>query len=304
MKKNPFFSIIIPTFNQCNFLEKNLKSIFSQTYNNFEIIVVDNFSTDLTYDIIQKYKKKLKYFKIRNNGIIAKSRNYGLRKAKGKWVAFLDSDDYWTTNKLKVIHNYIKKNYNFNVICNDEWKIKNNKKIKISKYGPFHKEDFYKYLLLKGNCISTSASFIEKKFLKKNNIFFVEKKNYVTAEDYDLFLKIALCKGNFFFLNKILGYHTYHDNSASNNTKKHFMSINTVIRDHVFYYQKFTNKKNLLFKNLLIQYKLKLFLVLFEKHELSLFSFFINIIMSFAVYPKITSSTFLYIFKRYFRLGM
>ena len=67
-----------------------LQSITHQTYKNYEIIVIDNHSTDNTKKIITKFKKKIIYRKIRNNGVIAKSRNLGIKIAKGKWIAFLD----------------------------------------------------------------------------------------------------------------------------------------------------------------------------------------------------------------------
>ena len=166
----PYFSIIIPNYNQGNYLKKNLETITAQSFKNYEVIVIDNFSTDTTLNVIKKFKKKIKFYRKKNNGIIAKSRNLGIKKSKGKWLAFLDADDYWTKNKLKIIFNYIN-NYKFDVICNNEWKIIDSKKIKILKNGPYSKF-FYKKLLINGNCMSTSASIIKKDFLTKNQIFF------------------------------------------------------------------------------------------------------------------------------------
>ena len=97
----PFFSIIIPTYNQANFLKKCLNSVFKQTFKNFEVIIIDNSSTDHTKEILSKYKKKIVYKKINNKGVIAKSRNIGIKNSNGNWVAFLDSDDTWKNNKLE-----------------------------------------------------------------------------------------------------------------------------------------------------------------------------------------------------------
>ena len=99
---NPFFSVIIPTYNQASFLEASLRAVFQQTFKNYEIIVIDNHSSDNTTSLVKRYKKKIIYKKINNNGIIAKSRNLGIKLAKGKWIAFLDSDDYWSKDKLKI----------------------------------------------------------------------------------------------------------------------------------------------------------------------------------------------------------
>ena len=291
MNKKPFFSIIVPTYNQGHFLKKNLESLFLQSFKNFEIIVIDNYSNDSTKEIVNKYKKKIKYFKIKNNGIISKSRNFGLKKSKGEWIAFLDSDDYWTRNKLQVIFNFIKKK-KFNVICNNEWKVVNYKKKKIAKYGPYNKKNFYKYLLLNGNCLSTSASVIEKKFLIKNKIFFKEKKSYITAEDYDFFLNISLKKGVFYFLDDVLGYHTYHHNSASARSFRHYKSIVSVVKNHVFFLQKFTKNKKKLFKSLKIKYSYKLYLSLFLNKELNTIKFVIQILKNLFFYPTITLKLF------------
>jgi len=129
-KMNSFFSIIVPTYNQGNFLNKCLKSIFVQDFKNYEVIVIDNYSTDNTKQIIKKYKKKIIYRKIRNGGVIAKSRNLGIKEAKGEWLAFLDSDDTWRKEKLSKIYNKIitKK---FDVICHGMASKKKKKKTRV-----------------------------------------------------------------------------------------------------------------------------------------------------------------------------
>ena len=224
-----FFSIVIPTFNQSSFLDKCIKSVLKQTYKNYEIIIIDNNSTDETRKIIKKYLSLIKFKRIRNNGIIAKSRNLGIRMSKGNWISFLDSDDEWTRDKLKEQYKKIKYN-NIDVICNDEWIIKKNKK-KIWSYGP-DKKNLYLHMLSHGNQLSTSATSVNKDFIKKNKIFFNESRKMITAEDYDFFLNIAKAKGKFFFLNKPLGYHNFHEQSSSNKFRLHKNSINQVLKFH------------------------------------------------------------------------
>lgn len=244
----PFFSIVIPTFNQCNYLKQALKSVFNQKFSNYEIIVIDNYSQDKTKSVVKKFKKKkIIYKKIRNNGIISKSRNEGIKLSTGKWIAFLDSDDIWHKDKLQKVYEMIKKK-NFQVICNDEWIIKeNDKDKKIWRYGPF-KNNFYKYLLEFGNCVSTSATVVEKNFLTKNNINFEERKDFVTSEDFDFFLKIAKNQGRFFFLHLPLGKHLFHNKSASFNFRKHHLSSKAVMKHHIFKLQKFNTNKQKVWK--------------------------------------------------------
>ena len=130
--KHPFFSIVIPTYNQSNYLKTALTSIFKQKFKNYEVIVVDNHSKDETYKVVKNFKKKIIYKKIRNNGVIAKSRNLGIKLSKGKWIAFLDSDDYWTVDKLEKNFQIINSK-DCDVVCNSEWVINLERKKK--KYG-------------------------------------------------------------------------------------------------------------------------------------------------------------------------
>ena len=166
------FSIVIPTYNQCDYLEIAINSVLDQK-ENYEIIIIDNYSTDGTERLVKSFNNKnIKYLKIKNEGVIGISRNLGINNANGSWIAFLDSDDFWFKDKLETVEKFIKANPSFDVITNDEEIIYEGSKNKtVWKYGPFTK-NFYKKLLLDGNCISTSASVVKKSFLDQHNIFF------------------------------------------------------------------------------------------------------------------------------------
>ena len=237
---HPFFSIVIPTYNQSGFLKKTLLSLKKQTFKNFETIIVDNYSTDKTYEVIKNSGLNCHYYKIRNYGIIAKSRNFGLSKSKGKWIAFLDSDDYWAFEKLSVVKDIIKK-IDPDVICNNEWVKKNFKIDKINSYGPY-KKNFYEHLLKFGNCLSTSATLVKKKFISQYNLKFDEDRKYIACEDYDFFLNIAKLKGFFFFVKKPLGVYLIHSKSSSFDKKKLNQSKKNVLIKHIFNNQYFTDK--------------------------------------------------------------
>ena len=114
-------SIIIPTFNHAYYLERCLKSIESQTISNYEIIIIDNHSTDNTNEVVNSFNDaRLKLLKVHNNGVIAISRNKGILEAKGDWIAFLDSDDFWYPKKLEVSMKFISDNNQFEVISSNE----------------------------------------------------------------------------------------------------------------------------------------------------------------------------------------
>ena len=247
-----FFSVIIPTYNQANLLERCLKSVTQQTFKNYEVIIVDNYSTDNTSKVVKKFGKKIKYFKIRNRGVIAKSRNLGIKKSKGKWICFLDSDDTWVSYKLKKLF-MVQKQFPLDIICNAEWILKGKNK-KLWVYGPDDK-NFYLKMILKGNRFSTSGTSVKKSFLKKNKLFFSEKKSFVTCEDYDFFLKIAKFKCNKKFINEPLGSHFFHSSSTSSNYKRHRKAFISVLKFH-FSGNNFL-KKNFSIKNIVFRYDFK-----------------------------------------------
>ncbi|MAR84740.1 MAG: glycosyl transferase [Cytophagia bacterium] len=273
MNKNPFFSVVIPTFNQDSFLKKAINSVLQQTFKDFEIIIIDNNSTDNTEETVKYFNlENIQYEKISNGGIIAKSRNLGIKKAKGKWIAFLDSDDDWESEKLDKVYNIIKNN-SADVVSTNMWiKEEGKLKRKIYKYGPF-RTNFYKILIKFGNRISTSASVVKKEFLVKYNIMFSEKSEIVTTEDFDFFLNISRKNARFYFIDLPLGTHSVHQKSASSNFNKHNMALKHVLKDHVFNKQDFEPNKNKLWKEVEGNYNLRFVLqkIKIEKFNISNF---------------------------------
>ena len=97
-------SIIIPTSNRIKELRKALESVFHQTYKNWEIVIIDNYSNDGTDEYIRNLnEKRVIYKKYKNEGIIGASRNKGINYSEGFYLAFLDSDDWWEKNKYLLI---------------------------------------------------------------------------------------------------------------------------------------------------------------------------------------------------------
>lgn len=96
-------SIIMPSYNTARFIGESIQSVLAQTYTNWELLIVDDCSTDNTDEIVQPFlsDERIKYFKNEKNSGAAVSRNKALREAKGKWIAFLDSDDLWLPEKLE-----------------------------------------------------------------------------------------------------------------------------------------------------------------------------------------------------------
>ena len=113
MREN-LISIIVPTFNREKKLKKAIESVISQSYKEWELIIIDNNSSDNTETLIKNFQNnKIHFYKFKNDGIIAKSRNFGLSKSCGDFVCFLDSDDWWDNNKLFYVNLNINKGYHF-----------------------------------------------------------------------------------------------------------------------------------------------------------------------------------------------
>ena len=104
-------SIVMPSYNTASYIEKSVQSVINQTYTNWELIIVDDCSTDNTDEVLSKiHDDRTRYFKNDKNSGAAVSRNKALREARGQWIAFLDSDDLWMPEKLEKQIAFMKKN--------------------------------------------------------------------------------------------------------------------------------------------------------------------------------------------------
>ena len=113
----PLVSIITPVYNAERFLSDTIKSVQNQTYKNWEILLIDDCSKDNSAQIIKeflKYDNRIKYIKLKKNSGASVSRNEGIRNAKGRFIAFVDSDDVWKPEKLEIQIKYmLKENLGF-----------------------------------------------------------------------------------------------------------------------------------------------------------------------------------------------
>jgi glycosyltransferase involved in cell wall biosynthesis len=179
-------SVIIPTFNRACLLGRAVESVLSQTYNNYEIMVVDDGSDDETSDIIESFNKQVRFFHIPHSGV-SKARNTGIENAKGEWISFLDSDDYWLPQKLEKQMAYLKSNPEYRVCHTDEIWIKNGKRInqgkKHRKYAGWFFSPSLKLCL-----ISPSTVIIGREVLDDVGIF---DEDFEYVEDYELWLRIT-----------------------------------------------------------------------------------------------------------------
>lgn len=206
-------SIIVPIYNAERYLNRCIKSLINQTKENLEFILVNDGSTDSSEEIIKSYKdKRIKYFKNKNQGI-GKTRNFGMQKATGKYIMFLDSDDYLSTNACDELFSKAEKD-NLDLVINNFYRVEEETEKKVEVIIPEFKNTTLKdnkRLLLDVNLAPWNKLY-KRELLKKNKIQFVEDLKYEDApfvvEAMDKAKKIG-------YIKKFLNYYVIHKNSET-----------------------------------------------------------------------------------------
>jgi glycosyltransferase involved in cell wall biosynthesis len=232
---NPLVSIITPTYNRAKDLKRALQSVFGQTFTDWEVLVVDNHSIDNTDSLIKSFNDpKIKLLKVHNDGVIAKSRNLGLKYALGEYIAFLDSDDWWMPKKLEISLEYLERGAD--VVYHDQfWVEKVNQKIFWQKDPARNlKSPVFYDLLENGNGLPNSSVVIRKDLLDKVSGL-SEDKNLVAAEDYETWLRVAKVSEKFQKIPQTLGYYWAGGGNISspNRTLKYITALEKLYVDTI-----------------------------------------------------------------------
>lgn len=201
-------SIVIPTFNCAHFLSRAIKSALDQTYTNWEALVIDNHSIDNTDDVVRRFgDERIKLFKVQNQGVIAVSRNLGIREATGRWVAFLDADDWWKPCKLELSVQALSKDADF--VYHDllragpmPHKLLARRTIRSRKLSHPVYENLVKY----GNALLNSSVVVRRDLLV-NVGGLSENPRLIAAEDFECWMRIAHLTDRF---HRIPGAHGYY----------------------------------------------------------------------------------------------
>jgi glycosyltransferase involved in cell wall biosynthesis len=226
----PIVSVIIPTYNRSINLKKAIESVLSQTFQDFEIIVVDNHSVDGTEEmLIALNEHRIRLIKVHNYGIIAHSRNIGIEESIGKYIAFLDSDDWWTKDKLRISVESLNRGndlvyHNLKLVLKSGY---SNLKVGARKL----KSPFYKDLLVNGNGIPNS-SVVFRSEIKNKVGKILEISELKGVEDFDFWLRISLFTEKFEMIEKCLGYYFKGDENFSGNKENLLISIDKLIQLH------------------------------------------------------------------------
>lgn len=234
---NDLVSIIMPSYNTEKYIADSIKSVQDQTYSNWELIIVDDCSTDGTDKVVESIQdQRIRYIKNETNSGAAFSRNRALREAKGRWIAFLDSDDLWKPEKLKKQIHFMEENgYAFSYTCYEEMDTFG-ELTGVSVAGPrkITSKGMYRYCW--PGCLtvmydSEKVGLIQISNIKKNN-------------DYAMWLKVSK-KANCYLLNEKLAiYRKGRTGSIST------QSIKTLIKWHFKLYreaEKFGTVKSIIY---------------------------------------------------------
>ena len=183
----PLVSVIMNCHNGEKYLKQSILSVINQTYKNWEIIFWDNKSNDQSAKIVKSFKdKRIKYFKSNKFEKLYRTRNLAIKKSKGKYICFLDTDDLWNKNKLSSQINLIKKK-NYKIIYTNFFIKNENTKKSYLSYKETLPKGYITQNLLDNYCIGILTIMIDRKIFQQNKF----NERYDVIGDFDLFLKLS-----------------------------------------------------------------------------------------------------------------
>jgi glycosyltransferase involved in cell wall biosynthesis len=230
----PFISVVIPTYNSENFITKTLETVFSQTYNNYEVIVSDDGSADNTIGVVKSFFLKYPFI---NNALLTNkhkgpgaARNKGIEIASGDWVAFLDSDDLWNHDKLERVVRYILNNECVDLVCHGQIAIEGPKETLMvpSKYFNNKIDPFLS--MYRESCLYTSAMTVKKSILYQAGLF---DNILPSAQDYDLWLRLGMINNiKMGFIEDPLSTHINREGNISSNVETRLQCMLEISRKY------------------------------------------------------------------------
>lgn len=208
MVDRPFFSIITIVFNGEKYLERTIKSVINQSFKDFEYIIIDGESTDNTLNIIRKYEKQIDFWKSEPDEGISDAFNKGIKYAKGKYIAFINADDYYTENAFSTVYEIAKKEEKVGVFCGAV-NFYDNEKFLISSPSDVNR-------ITVESTIHHSSSFIKSDIFQVHQAF---DKTLKYAMDYELFLRLHLEKVKFYPISEVLSERDINGTTLENSYK-------------------------------------------------------------------------------------
>lgn len=234
----PLVSIILPTYNCAAFLPHSIGTILSQTYNSYEIIVIDDGSTDNTKEVLYPFMQRIKYIRLEQNKGLPTARNIGIRSAQGKYIAFIDADDLWLPEKLQTDIEYFETHPEVSMVYS--------KHINIDEKGDdlngntkkqLPSGNVFIQLFSEQNFIITSSVVVRKEIFETTGLF---DEQLFNCQDWDMWLRIT-----FHFkvagIDKPLVKYRHNPRSLSKN-RNNVLKYQKMVIDKI--YNKFKDKEN------------------------------------------------------------
>lgn len=279
----PLFSFVVPAYNVEKYISKTLKSLFSQTDKDFEIIVVDDGSTDNTYQVVEEILQNSDFqdYKIlrKPNGGVSSARNVGIKHAKGKYIIFLDGDDYVSPKLVEKVKNVILKN-DVDMVC---WKFQSVDETDKPTNSQFPQEGLKegkiytslqvleKILIERNFFIWTASAAYSKELIVQNNLFYNEKYHFGEDQEFTYKYLASCCK--VYFLDTLLSYYVQRPNSITKKADlKQFEIYFALMEARNYFSQKFDVQNDKLSKLLIALEERAIlgFLWLMRKHTSAL----------------------------------
>lgn len=278
-----FFSVIINCHNSEEFLSEAINSVISQSFNDYEIIIYDNASTDRTREIASEYSKHVKYFYSKTKLTLGAARNKAISFAAGKYLAFLDSDDVWLSNKLEVQHKVLVSNSKIALCGSDAFRVDESLR-PITKFstGRFSKNPDSLSHLLADCYIPMSSVVIDRDICLSLNGF---NESYEIVEEWDLWIR-ATTGNKLFYIRECLVNIRFHGSNTSRDYHAQQVEVlrmfNQISTDAVI------ERRQV--KKALTIWKLRYIIVRIfnykEERTVSLISLLLHLLVSCLVYPR------------------
>ncbi len=228
-----FFSIVIPLYNKEKYIKRTLQSVVNQTFSNFEMIIIDDGSTDKSCDIVESINDPRICLIRQENGGPSKARNRGIKEAKGEFIAFLDADDEWLPEKLEKQHEFHSKNPNVGWSCCGYRIIGGEKEKTVVYKGNGILIDTID-VIVDGLSIWTSAVVIKKDIFDNDSFLFNELLS--RSEDRELWYKMACMYPQIGYINTVLAQYNVGINdslTANENIDLSFLNMESRIENEL-----------------------------------------------------------------------
>ena len=237
MKDSPLVSVIMPAYNAEAYIGDAIRSVVAQTYANWELIVVDDGSTDKTRKVVGEFsarEERIKYF-AQQNGKQGKARNAGIRNARGSLLAFLDADDLWLARKLELQIQAMAETsadvvYSSGIIFRDE-EPHDDSKVFPTTFGKTDGRQTFEMLLYR-NTVPVTSVIMRREILEKAG-WFDERPAYQSCEDFDLWLRAAKAGASFYGMREQLFRYRRHVAAATNKESGWRKPMLRVVQRHI-----------------------------------------------------------------------